>query len=678
MNQTSFLLPSVSNKIPTVAESKAGQTSEALETEGEGFLAQLTQLLSNDSEALEDEGEGEGDVSLLNMTGSTKAVMTDPLLELPLLEEGADLDLDPALQLDAALREKAKAQDVEVLSKSSNLSDTGLAPLNKEEMPSSGALKEGGLNSDDAKALLKHLNDSAQALKNPPLTSEQKNAQGASLPPEGKPLPFESLMGSDEINAVPMDASLEKGNQAFVHLQAAQENGPDPRLVQDTLKDASLVKEPQKKGLPLEAASVGDLKESLSVTSKEIPQTLETDLLDEHALALALKQKETGLSQSDEEVKLSLQNAQGAFGETEKAQTSPASTVNSISTDLPKTQALHSARLKEQGAELHALNEEENPLGSVLEGKRQDGVVLQKERFIPQFTDPENTPLMNEKASRSAALSSSSPLSPSNALHQGTAFVSTGLPSSLQPVQTQQNTPPILSSAAAFAAIPWTPVDVSRGSKGDLTSLLNGAEGLSGTQMKTGSHEPKGDQFAQQLALSLGHQNSTTASRLDTSVTQSPLQLSQNQTEVAEALTEKVNIMLSKNLKQIDIRLDPPELGRMQIKLSMNQDQASVQFTVANQNVREMVEQSMPRLREMMNQQGLQLSQSSVQQQDADGRQAFSESHGQQGQYSERQNGKNNGLHSARAEQDAESEHTSSIRHELNISAPSERVDYYA
>ena len=649
MNQTSFLLPSVSNKIPTVAESKAGQTSEALETEGEGFLAQLTQLLSNDSEALEDEGEG--DVSLLNMTGSTKAVMTDPLLELPLLEEGADLDLDPALQLDAALREKAKAQDVEVLSKSSNLSDTGLAPLNKEEMPSSGTSKEGGLNSDDAKALLKHLNDSAQALKNPPLTSEQKNAQGASLPPEGKPLPFESLMGSDEINAVPMDASLEKGNQAFVHLQAAQENAPDPRLVQDTLKDASLVKEPQKKGLPLEAASVGDLKESLSVTSKEIPQTLETDLLDEHALALALKQKE---------------------------QTSPASTVNSISTDLPKTQALHSARLKEQGAELHALNEEENPLGSVLEGKRQDGVVLQKERFIPQFTDPENTPLMNEKASRSAALSSSSPLSPSNALHQGTAFVSTGLPSSLQPVQTQQNTPPILSSAAAFAAIPWTPVDVSRGSKGDLTSLLNGAEGLSGTQMKTGSHEAKGDQFAQQLALSLGHQNSTTASRLDTSVTQSPLQLSQNQTEVAEALTEKVNIMLSKNLKQIDIRLDPPELGRMQIKLSMNQDQASVQFTVANQNVREMVEQSMPRLREMMNQQGLQLSQSSVQQQDADGRQAFSESHGQQGQYSERQNGKNNGLHSARAEQDAESERTSSIRHELNISAPSERVDYYA
>ncbi|MCE9833025.1 flagellar hook-length control protein FliK, partial [Vibrio diabolicus] len=79
-----------------------------------------------------------------------------------------------------------------------------------------------------------------------------------------------------------------------------------------------------------------------------------------------------------------------------------------------------------------------------------------------------------------------------------------------------------------------------------------------------------------------------------------------------EQVAEKVQMMMSKNLKNLDIRLDPPELGRMQIRMTMNNDVANVHFTVNNTQARDIIEQTLPRLREMLAQQGMQLADSSV------------------------------------------------------------------
>ena len=94
---------------------------------------------------------------------------------------------------------------------------------------------------------------------------------------------------------------------------------------------------------------------------------------------------------------------------------------------------------------------------------------------------------------------------------------------------------------------------------------------------------------------------------------QLPLQLTK---ELAnDQVAEKVQMMMSKNLKNLDIRLDPPELGRMQIRMTMNSDLTNVHFTVTNPQAREIIEQTLPRLREMLAQQGMQLAETSVQQQ---------------------------------------------------------------
>jgi len=70
--------------------------------------------------------------------------------------------------------------------------------------------------------------------------------------------------------------------------------------------------------------------------------------------------------------------------------------------------------------------------------------------------------------------------------------------------------------------------------------------------------------------------------------------------------------MLSINNKQAEIRLDPPEMGSMQIRIRSDAEQAHINFVIQNQQAKEALEQSMPRLREMLAQQGLELGESTI------------------------------------------------------------------
>lgn len=96
-------------------------------------------------------------------------------------------------------------------------------------------------------------------------------------------------------------------------------------------------------------------------------------------------------------------------------------------------------------------------------------------------------------------------------------------------------------------------------------------------------------------------------------------QLKQNlnllQQDAAGQLRERVNLMVRQNIQVAEIRLDPAGLGQMQIKIDMQQEQASVQFVVQQPQAKEALEQHMPRLREMLQQQGITLSEGNVQQQ---------------------------------------------------------------
>ncbi|QWL69040.1 flagellar hook-length control protein FliK [Aeromonas hydrophila] len=105
--------------------------------------------------------------------------------------------------------------------------------------------------------------------------------------------------------------------------------------------------------------------------------------------------------------------------------------------------------------------------------------------------------------------------------------------------------------------------------------------------------------------------------------------------EAPAQLHQKVNLMLADKLQQAEIQLDPLGLGKMKIQIQMGADsQANVHFVVQHGQTREMLEQAMPRLRDMLAGQGIQLGQTLVQQQpqqQSQGQSAFT-GQGQQGQ----------------------------------------------
>jgi flagellar hook-length control protein FliK len=110
------------------------------------------------------------------------------------------------------------------------------------------------------------------------------------------------------------------------------------------------------------------------------------------------------------------------------------------------------------------------------------------------------------------------------------------------------------------------------------------------------------------------------------------LKLSKGQQAWGDALTARITMNAAQDIKQVTIHLDPPELGTLELKLQVKDDQQTlVQVNVQHPQVKEALESSAHRLREMLADQGLELSEFDVQT-DADRREQSaddSDAHGQ-------------------------------------------------
>ncbi|AXN03517.1 flagellar hook-length control protein FliK [Vibrio anguillarum] len=230
----------------------------------------------------------------------------------------------------------------------------------------------------------------------------------------------------------------------------------------------------------------------------------------------------------------------------------------------------------------------------------------------------------------------------------------------LSNVQIQQLANAAAIPAATHAELPLNPALFKAGL---------GAKALSGVNDAGSAQEQKEGTLAQQLSSALGqHGLNATQSRADNlqAAQQPPLLL--NREMASEQMAERLQMMMSKNLKHVDIRLDPPELGRLQIRMNMNGDHTTVHFTVANHQARDVIEQSMPRLREMLAQQGVQLGETSVQQQSAGQQQARYTADGdaQSGQLAR------NGSYLDEENLDTD------VKLDLNVASKRDGISYYA
>ncbi|MEA3243554.1 MAG: flagellar hook-length control protein FliK [Pseudomonadota bacterium] len=74
-----------------------------------------------------------------------------------------------------------------------------------------------------------------------------------------------------------------------------------------------------------------------------------------------------------------------------------------------------------------------------------------------------------------------------------------------------------------------------------------------------------------------------------------------------QALGERIQWMVNQKMQGAQIRLNPAQLGPMEVRIQVQNDQASIQFSSAHSVVRETLEAALPRLRDMFDASGIEL-----------------------------------------------------------------------
>lgn len=77
--------------------------------------------------------------------------------------------------------------------------------------------------------------------------------------------------------------------------------------------------------------------------------------------------------------------------------------------------------------------------------------------------------------------------------------------------------------------------------------------------------------------------------------------------QFSQELSDRIMVMASRNIQSAEIQLTPPELGALMVKISVEGDQANVAFSSPNAGVREALEQQSFRLKDMLEEQGVEL-----------------------------------------------------------------------
>jgi|GEM_PF-1965664 len=194
---------------------------------------------------------------------------------------------------------------------------------------------------------------------------------------------------------------------------------------------------------------------------------------------------------------------------------------------------------------------------------------------------------------------------------------------------------------------------VGRLSRGDLSAL----------------NQRSGGEAMQQLiqAAGLGLGNTTAAqpaaARMAASMPTAASMMSQAAAQAnAEALANRISVMQTRGMQVAEMRLDPPDLGQLRVQIRMQGDQASVIFQSPNAHARDLLENALPRLKEMLEEQGMNLSDASV----------SDESNGEGDEAGQEGNAQEGGANLVAAGEPGEAEILADFEQPLSL------IDYYA
>lgn len=109
-----------------------------------------------------------------------------------------------------------------------------------------------------------------------------------------------------------------------------------------------------------------------------------------------------------------------------------------------------------------------------------------------------------------------------------------------------------------------------------------------------------------------GGQPSTQVSLVSTAGNQSTIPEHLAGANWGGSLSKQLVIMVNQNIRSAEIRLNPSHLGPLEVRIDMDDEQVSLAFSSRHALVRDAVEQTLPRLREIFDEKGLSLTHTDI------------------------------------------------------------------
>ena len=285
-----------------------------------------------------------------------------------------------------------------------------------------------------------------------------------------------------------------------------------------------------------------------------------------------------------------------------------------------------------------------------------------------EVVEGEAISLQNVKQTNVVEFNSTTDKEPKRNINQKTIAVAATSPTESQ-LDTEQNK---VMSDAKEATLSTEP-DVELMGKAESEKQVLSADKVASSFNQTlDAHATRSTPSSGELSAQQEQSYQNTLDKLTSNTVQTQKSTTVLQTETiaiyrkdfADAVKDKVMVMINQKIQQVDIQLDPPEMGNIHVRVNLQNEQAAVQFIVQNQQAKDALEQNIGKLRDMLAENGVDVGDANIEQRQAQ-EQNGNAFNGQ------RANGSNGGVSDGTSN---EVEHTV-----VNLAkASSAGVDYYA
>ena len=148
--------------------------------------------------------------------------------------------------------------------------------------------------------------------------------------------------------------------------------------------------------------------------------------------------------------------------------------------------------------------------------------------------------------------------------------------------------------------------------EGRMTSETQGARSLSFELPPQSMNASTASVQTSPAAAVTSAPNPATAAPLSRAGSEHVMQSQPGTPQFSEEIGGQVRVFVNNGLQEARLQLTPADLGKVQITINMEGDHARVVFVAETAVARDLLDQSMPRLREMLQQSGIQLAQGDV------------------------------------------------------------------